>query len=223
MPGGPTFGVPLPHHRPLSRERDFAERQSPLSLMQEGPQQEPPPAGPEGLPATPRPSPNNHRPPDARRPDGQPSPGRRRGEGRGRVYLREGTCQAPLPPGMRAALARQKESRARKNSGRARTDARARVGTSDWHLAAPAGEVRLGAGRSPLPSGRDGLMADRRGGRRSHRHGGERATLRCPVTTRGIAQGGPICTHGVGHKSGGFAGAERLSSPGNVPCTFHSL
>lgn len=38
---------------------------------------------------------------------------------------------------------------------------------------------------SPLPSGGDLLMAERHGGRRSHRNGSKHTMLQYPITTRG--------------------------------------
>ena len=132
-PGGPTFGAPLPRQGPLGPERGFLPGgKAPLFFLSS------PRCGkgrgrsrllpaPKAFPQTPVPRLTNHRPPDARRPDGRPSPGRRRGKGRG-AGAPPGGAVPSTPPSRHAggSGAPQKESRARENSGPrpARTPAR---------------------------------------------------------------------------------------------------
>ncbi|XP_053789958.1 translation initiation factor IF-2-like [Vidua chalybeata] len=131
-------------------------------------------------------------PPDSH----HPSPGARQGGGRASG---RGPCRAPPPSRTRAAPA-QPEERAglgRTRAVRAWAARAAAAAVGDRRSAAPAATARA-RGRTPPPPSGGGRTGGRpalvwRGGKggKRRRDGGERAALRGPAATRGVARGEP--------------------------------
>ncbi|XP_064255487.1 collagen alpha-1(I) chain-like [Passer domesticus] len=163
-PGGSALGVPPLREGPLGPRAGFRR----------------PAASPPG------PSPVAIGRRRVRRPDGRPSLDGRRSEGGGRRASGRGRAEHPsLPAPGRLSRTERREP----GSG-------ARVRTGDRRSAAPAAAAEGSGPAAPPPSGGDGPAADRRkpgeGGEESSRGGGdERAALRGPVATRGVARGEP--------------------------------